>query len=228
MAGVTVSATYHDTWNDGFAARGWKLDCSLTEPSVIASTSETGSRLSTSVLVHDILDHYLCGVGIGGHKNEAIALHQLAVRTGSDPLPDIRQIITEDLQQGCVEHDTMRSFLSRSLLSLVPHDEYTDYDIICSLRNSLPHEQLLHELELHFLRIGRENSRSARRRFEESCLSYEKRKPLGIAIQGLLIAFDKYLAIHSVGYAHGSSCLTNDHCTLRVAGLSCAFHADVN
>jgi hypothetical protein len=228
MAGVSVPATYHDTWNDGFAARGWKLDCSLNEPSVIASTSETGSCLSTSVLVHDILDHYLCGVGIGGHKNEAIALHQLAIRTGSDPLPDIRQIITEDLLQGCVEHDTMRSFLPRSLLSLVPHDEYTDYDIISSLRNRLPHEQLFHELELHFLRIGRENSSSARRRFEESCLSYEKRKPLGVAIQSLLIAFDKCLATQSVGCAHGLFCLTNDHCTLRVTGLSSAFHADVN
>ncbi|MFP4061871.1 MAG: hypothetical protein ACLFS2_03655 [Halochromatium sp.] len=227
MAGVIVPATYRDTWHDGFGARGWKLDCSLTEPSVIASTSETGSRLPTSVLVHDILDHHLCGVGIGGHRNEAIALHQLEIRTGSDPLPDIRQIINEDLLQGCVERDTMRSFLPSSLLSMVPHGVRADYDIIKSLRNRLTHEQLLHELELHFIRIGQTNSRAAKKSFEESCLFYEKRTSLGIAIQDLLIAFDQYLASHSVDYAHGAFYLTNDHCTLRVAGLSSAFYADV-
>lgn len=81
---VEVSVTYRREWQDGYGARGWKLDVSLDDPEVIASTAEAGLRLPTSVLIQDILDHHLSGLALGGHRNEAVALHQLGLRTGAD------------------------------------------------------------------------------------------------------------------------------------------------
>ena len=81
---VRVSCLYRRTWQDGFGARGWKLAGTANDPEVIASTAATGERIPTSVFVHDILDHFLCGLGPSGHRNEAVALLQLAARTGDE------------------------------------------------------------------------------------------------------------------------------------------------
>ncbi|HEB97490.1 MAG TPA: hypothetical protein ENI96_13790, partial [Sedimenticola thiotaurini] len=81
---MRIPVTYRDEWQDGFGARGWKLDASLMESTVISSTAYTGEKVPTSVLVHDILDHLLSGFGFSGHRNEAMAVVQLASRTGAD------------------------------------------------------------------------------------------------------------------------------------------------
>jgi hypothetical protein len=52
------------------------------------------------VFIHDILDHALCGLPSSGRRAEAIALLQLAARTGADPRPDFAQMVDEDLLQG--------------------------------------------------------------------------------------------------------------------------------
>ena len=83
---VRVPCLYRRTWQDGFGARGWKLAGTANDPEVIASTAATGERIPTSVFVHDILDHFLCGLGPSGHRNEAVALLAAggAHRRGSD------------------------------------------------------------------------------------------------------------------------------------------------
>ncbi len=107
---IQIPVTWRLEWDDGFGARGWKLDDSLNDPYVIAATADTGSRIATSVPVHDILDHYLCGLPLSGHRNEAIALVQLGLRTGSSPAPDFAAMVDEDLLQGRVNGESMRSF----------------------------------------------------------------------------------------------------------------------
>ena len=76
--------SYRDEWEDGFGVRGWKLDAAMRDSTVIASTAYTGENVPTSVLIQDILDHLLCGFGFSGHRNEAMAVVQLASRTGVD------------------------------------------------------------------------------------------------------------------------------------------------
>ena len=49
--GVEMAATYEKVWDDGFGARGWKLNATLGDPEIIASTRQTGQRLNTSVFV---------------------------------------------------------------------------------------------------------------------------------------------------------------------------------
>lgn len=95
--GVDVPVTYKKVWDDGFGARGWKVNATIGDPEIIASTRETGWKINTSVFIHDILDHLLSGFGISGHRREAMALIQLAKRTGSDPGPEFEQLVREDI-----------------------------------------------------------------------------------------------------------------------------------
>jgi hypothetical protein len=88
---VQVPVTYKKIWDDGFGARGWKLDATIGDPEIIASTRETGQRINTSVFIHDILDHFLSDFGVSGQRREAMALIQLSKRTGSDPVSDYEQ-----------------------------------------------------------------------------------------------------------------------------------------
>lgn len=110
---IQVPVTYRREWQDGFGARGWKLDVSIGEPSVIAATAEHGTRIPTSVLMHDILDHHPCGFGIGGHRNETMEPMQLASRTGADPCVDFRQIVDEDLMHGHCNGEPLRASCRR-------------------------------------------------------------------------------------------------------------------
>ncbi|WP_026143012.1 MULTISPECIES: hypothetical protein [unclassified Thioalkalivibrio] len=118
-AGVTIPAQYAESWEDGFGVRGWKLDLPGRGADVIAATPYTGERIPTSVFVHDIVDHHLCGFALSGYVDEAGALIQLAERTGSDPVADFVQIIDEDLLPGLFESDDWRELLPDSLVAEV-------------------------------------------------------------------------------------------------------------
>ena len=157
---VAVAVTYMRQWHDGFGARGWKIDATIGDPVIIASTRETGNRIPTSVFVHDVLDHYLSGFGISGHRSEAMALVQLSRRTGSDPLPDYRQLITEDILNGTVNGESMIDFLTGKLLQIVAlsngkeYRQMSDRQIIDYLVAELGRDRLLDVLAEHFLAIG--------------------------------------------------------------------------
>ncbi len=77
---VQIQVTYKKVWDDEFGARGWKLNATIGDPEIIASTRETGQKISTSAFIHDILDHFLSGFGVSGHGSEAMALIQLSKR----------------------------------------------------------------------------------------------------------------------------------------------------
>jgi len=59
------------------------------------------------VFIHDILDHFLSGFGVSGHRSEAMALIQLSKRTGSD----YEQLVTEDILNGRVNGEVLQSLL---------------------------------------------------------------------------------------------------------------------
>jgi len=111
---VSIPVSYRASWSDGFGARGWKLNANLDDPQIIAATSDASGAIPTSVLVHDMLDHLLCGFVPSGHRAEAMALEQLARRTGSDPTPDYRQMVREDLFAGQVVGEPMVRFIGAS------------------------------------------------------------------------------------------------------------------
>jgi hypothetical protein len=191
MGKIRIPVTYKKSWDDGFGARGWKVDVTIGDPQIIASTRETGQRINTSVFVHDILDHFLSGFGISGHRSEAMALIQLSRRTGASPEPDYRQIIEEDILHGRVNGESMKSFLPSSLMELLPNDEkMTDKEIILFLKDKLGNEGLTDVLVKHFFSLGKTGEEHAENNWKKLGLDYEKQKKLGNALQKLLVEID--------------------------------------
>jgi hypothetical protein len=215
---VAVAVTYMRQWHDGFGARGWKIDASIGDPVIIASTRETGNRIPTSVFVHDVLDHYLSGFGISGHRSEAMALVQLSRRTGSDPLPDYRQLIAEDILNGVVNGESMTDFLPCKLLEIVALSNgkecrLSDSQIIDYLVAELGRDRLLDVLAEHFLAIGMTGEPHAQLSWASLGLDDGRRADMGLAIQRLLERVDTqaekndtenmkgFLSIHNEGVA---------------------------
>lgn len=211
-----IAVTYRREWSDGFGARGWKLDCALDDPNVIAATAETGTRIPTSVLVHDILDHHLCGLPLSGHRNEAKALYQLATRTGSDPTPDFAQMVDEDLMQARINGESLYQFLPDWLLALAPKYVSTERDLIRALKNRLGSYALRQVLVMRFVEIGAEYAIAAMHRFEENGLIYAKRRDYGDGLQRLLREADAWALETQIETSHGSFFLSRKRCALLI------------
>ena len=213
---IAIDVSYRAEWPDGYGARGWKLDAALDDPEVIAATSETGLRLPTSVLVHDILDHHLCGLPLGGHRNEAIALHQLGLRTGVDPEPDLMQMVDEDLLHGGVIGESMRDFLPDSLRNLLPQDMVDDRAIAAYLISSLGSEALRQALLQHLIDIGQAAARQATENYRRLGLDHSRRAQLGLALQGLLLGIDSRAQKEDWNEAHGTFLLSEHRCAVHL------------
>lgn len=213
-AAVPVPVTWQREWHDGFGARGWKLDVSIGEPSVIAATAEHGERVPTSVLVHDILDHHLCGFGIGGHRNEAMALMQLASRTGADPRPDFRQIVEEDIMQGHCNGESLRSFLPTELAARIPADPQDGKAIIDLLLAAMDSEVLRDRLVQHFVDIGESVQSQVEAHWRGLGLRYDRRGAMGLALQKLLVRMDAQAREEHWGRAHGRFMVGDRECAM--------------
>lgn len=215
---VKLAATYKREWDDGFGARGWKLDDSIDDPMVIASTADTGDRIPTSVFVHDILDHHLCGLPLSGHRNEAIALTLLGERTGTSPRPDFKQMTEEDILRGNVNGEKMRHFLPAKLVEKVPAKYRNDDKLLTGfLLGLLGEDRLEKNIIDHFETLGREGYPAAVRTWKTSGLNPDRRSRIGLAIQRLLDILDRLLQTDNYSRLHGYFCL---------ADAACAFYSD--
>ncbi len=218
---VRLPATYCSEWQDGFGVRGWKLDVSIGDPAVIASTEETGQRIPTSVFVHDILDHHLCGLPMSGHRNEAIALKLLEERTGSSPVPDYAQMIDEDILPGEVNGEDMLSFLPDTLLDQVPEVARTDgRSIIQYLSELLGKDVLKQSLLEHFHNLGEDGYQQARDSWHATGLDFQRREQIGLCIQRLLENSSQFLKDKAPELVHAEIRLSKEKCSLFLKDIN--------
>ncbi len=215
-ARIDIPVTYQREWVDGFGARGWKLNSALHDADVIAATAETGNRIPTSVLVHDILDHYLCGLPLSGHRNEAKVLYQLATRTGSDPTPDFAQMVDEDLLYGRTNGESLREFLPAWLLALVPEDITEGRELIHGLESRLGRSALRQVLIMRFFEIGAGDAFTAMHQFESTGLNYCRRTAYGESLQQVLREADEYVMNTLVETVKGTFFLCRERCGLDI------------
>jgi hypothetical protein len=213
---VRVPCLYRRTWQDGFGARGWKLASTAKDPEVIASTAATGERIPTSVFVHDILDHFLCGLGPSGHRNEAVALLQLAARTGADPTPDFAQMVDEDLLQGRVLGETFQQFLPQELTKTLPAGIRDGKSIVERLQEQLGPEVLRERLIAWFFELGKAGSSEARKHYASHGLDLGRRGPLGVALQRLLERADNRVRDTNLATAAGEIWITPRQCRIEM------------
>jgi hypothetical protein len=199
-----VPVTYKKVWDDGFGARGWKVDATIGDPEIIASTRETGRRINTSVFIHDILDHFLSGFGVSGHRSEAMALIQLSKRTGSDPGPDYEQMVREDILNGRVNGEELVDFLPAELYALVPDNStMTDKDMIAFLREQTGEDRLIESLVQNFFTLGKEGENHADESWKILGLDINKRTGIGLALQSLLGVIDQTVEELGIEELHG-------------------------
>ena len=218
---VRIPVTYKKSWDDGFGARGWKVDATIGDPQIIASTRETGQRISTSVFVHDILDHFLSGYGVSGHRSEAMALIQLSKRTGLSPEPDYKQIVEEDLLNGQVNGESMRAFLPSGLIALLADNEnMTDKEIISFLKNKLGVECLTDTLVNHFFTLGKAGEKHAENNWMKLGLDHHKQKEMGDALQKLLVEIDSKAEEMNLEEVKGGIVIDSKHVSFDDQGVS--------
>lgn len=213
---TSVPVTYAREWQDGFGARGWKLDVSIGDPSVIAATAETGNRIPTSVLVHDILDHHFSGLAVGGHRNEAKALLQLGSRTGSDPRIDYAQIVDEDLLRGHCNGESLADFLPADLRELLPPGVESGPAMIKFLSQELGRSDLRARLIERFWEIGMAAQADVETHWQLLGLDYYKRPQIGLALQSILVRADQDAQHKNWDSAQALFKIGNERCTLEM------------
>jgi hypothetical protein len=216
--GARVAVSYRDEWQDGFGARGWKLDVSLDDPEIIASTRETGERIPTSVLIHDLLDHLLSGFAMSGHRAEAMALAQLGLRTGSDVRSDYEQMVHEDLLVGRVQGEDLRSFLGETLLAGLSEEVPDDKTVVSILRERWGEAGLVERLIDRFYALGREGLEHAQHSWRRLGLSPQHRTPLGLALQQALVAADRHAQDADWSEAKGWIEVGRYECAITLSG----------
>lgn len=226
--GVLVCVTYNKVWDDGFGARGWKLNATIGDPAIIASTRQTGQRINTSVFVHDILDHLLSGFGVSGHRSEAMALAQLAKRTGSDPGPDYRQMVNEDIMHGRINGESLSRFLPDSMLSVLPAAAaMTDKEVMAYLRNTVGVEALIGALVDHFFCLGAKGADHAVDSWQKLGLNPDKATDMGLALQALLERVDAEAESTGIDRLDASIVLNNEACVFIAKPNSADFSGSV-
>lgn len=224
---VRLPLVYKKSWDDGFGVRGWKLVATIGDPEIIASTRETGEKINTSVLVHDMLDHFISGFGVSGHRSEAMALAQLSKRTGSDPRPDYKQMIKEDVMQGRVNGETMKTFLPDDMLSIIPDDHtLSGKEMIRYIKNIVGEKRLNERLLKYFMDLGESGNQHAVKSWRKLGLDPDMRTKLGLGLQRLLDIVDRYVQDSGCEYAEANVVINNEVCGFNL-NLNSADTADL-
>lgn len=216
---VCIPAGFRESWPDGLGARGWKLDANRDDPEIIAATSDASGAIPTSVLVHDALDHLLCGFAPSGHRAEAMALEQLARRTGSDPTPDYRQMAREDLLTGQVVGESIYQFIGAELRRRLPPAaaDWDDRSVINELRERLDDDALVEHLVTRMASLGRAGRPHALLSWRTTGFPYSLRTHLGLRLQRLLEQMDAWVETEGLTETSGE---------IRIGQGGCAFAAE--
>lgn len=214
---VQVQVSYKKVWDDDFGARGWKLDATIGDPEIIASTRDTGQKIPTSVFVHDILDHFLSGFGVSGHRSEAMALIQLYKRTGSDPRPDYEQMVKEDIINGRVNGESLITFLPEKLRAMLPEESMmADKEIIEFLKGSVDEKHLITSLVENFFTLGKSGENHASKSWKKLGLDTKKRTEIGLALQNVLNEVDRIAEESGVETIKASIIISKETCIFNL------------
>lgn len=210
-----IFVTYRDEWQDGFGARGWKLDSTMSDSTVIASTAYTGENVTTSVLIHDILDHLLCGFGFSGHRNEAMAVIQLASRTGADTEISFHPMV-EEVMRGLILGESIETFLPDTLKRHLPDSPLSNEESMSCLSRRVGKLQLRSLLLAHFQAIGEEGVGPAKAHWHRAGLDYDRRTAIGLYLQELLVQADEMALTRRWQHARACFLVDNRECGLYI------------
>ncbi len=212
MAAV-IDIQYRAEWDDGFGARGWKIESSIPDPRVIASTAFTGDVAETSVFVHDIVDHHLCGLSIGGHRSEAVAIFLHALRSGVPVEPSIRLMVDELLATAeCGEE--LCTFLPADMLCKIDDPRADDRLVLEQLTSRYGKAQTCTRLVEHYYRIAAQGIPDALEAWSANGLENVRRPAIGRCLQRLIRDADAYVLREHISSIRGQATVGNTQCQI--------------
>lgn len=215
--GIHVGLVYKQVWDDDYVVRGWKTTASLNDSEIIASTRETGHRINTSVLVHDVLDHMFSGFCISGHRSEAMALRQLSMRTGLDANPDYEQMVREDILLGRVNGETLWDFLPAELLIFLDKDDRSaGKEMMDLLQKKVGEKELVEILIRRFIVLGEAGEKHAESSWKNLGLNSALKAGIGEAMQRILLLADNWIEKKQCESARAEYIVANRFCSLTV------------
>ncbi len=224
---LKIPVSYRDEWQDGLGARGWKLDRAIGDPVLIAVTAYTGEKVPTSVLIHDMLDHYISGFGLSGHRNEAKATLQLGLRTGAEIASSYAQL-AEDIITAGVNGESLAAFLPPALHVRLPLVATTEREMIAALLRQLGHASVKSALVDHLWVLGAQGRSQALISWSRHGLDYARRSALGMCLQQLLEDAEREVEEQRIDAAQGHFTIGNQACAVSFTDSvsdSAAFYA---
>lgn len=215
---VTVPLVYRTDWDDGFYARGWKIEGEMRRGAVIASTSTISGASPTSVPVHDILDHWVSGFSCHEWIGEAKAIVMHGLRNGIDVRRSL-QAMAQEMAQGGYSLRGGEEPLSAG----------GSVDADCPARASLRGERKrrsaaveesfttrVNVLTMALHRRGLEGVGEAVQRWRWHGLEFGRMELIGRALQELLNAAECRLAKSKAHEAKGVVTITNQECCMTL------------
>ncbi len=214
MAAI-VDIIYRSEWEDGFGARGWKLTSTIGDPRVIATTAFVGERSDTSVFVHDIVDHRLCGLGIGGHRNEAVAIFLHALRSSVSTHSSVA-LMVEELMLGGDCGEPLADFLPADLCPRDEPETRSNRMIMQTLIDGHGSSAVYERLIAHYRAIGSAGVLRALSSWASHGLGVNRRTAIGRCLQKIIQTAEEQVVAHGIELAQGRIHIDNDACTLTL------------
>ena len=213
LPGLIIPVSYRDEWQDGLGARGWKMDRAIGDPVLIATTAYSGEKVPTSVLIHDMLDHFVSGFGLSGHRNEAKATMQLGLRTGAEIASSYAQL-AEDIIVTGINGETLVQFLPPALCALLPTAAATDRERIAALKQRIGSTKLKDALIEQLWTCGNLGRAEAMTSWQAHGLDYARRSAIGLCLQQLLICAENHVDALSLAAIEGRFIIDNRACAI--------------
>ena len=211
LPGLIIPVSYRDEWQDGLGAHGWKMDCAIGDPVLIASTAYSGEKVPTSVLIHDMLDHFVSGFGLSGHRNEAKATLQLGLRTGAEIASSYAQLADDIIVSG-INGESLEQFLPPALRALLPETAATDRERIAALVQKLDRAAVKDALIEHLWACGNLGRAEALTSWQRYGLDYARRSAIGLCLQQLLECAERHVNEQSLTTVQGRFIIGNAAC----------------
>lgn len=218
-AELIIPVSYRDEWQDGLGARGWKMDCAIGDPVLIATTAYSGDKVPTSVLIHDMLDHFASGFGLSGHRNEAKATLQLGLRTGAEIASSYAQL-AEDIFASGINGETLAQFLPPALCALLPADAANDRERIAALVQRLGRTSVKDALVEQLWACGNQGRAEAMISWQRYGLDYARRSAIGVCLQQLLECAERHVNELSLITVQGQFIIGNAACAIVLAACA--------
>lgn len=206
---------YRDEWNDDFGAQGWKLEAAIADPDIIACTARSGGKSPTSVIVHDILDHFVSGFALSGCLNEARATVMHGLRNSIEVRSSFEWLIDDILRDPASDSDA-QVLLAALLPAPVRACCRSPAEMVERLKEQSGTAKMRARLVQRLIGVGLGGVRTAMTSWEQRHLPFERMADIGFCIQELLEKADDAILANKIALGDALLDLSDDVCRLEL------------